>query len=273
MEPKIVSEIWIYPVKSLGGIRLLSARVLHKGLAFDRRWMLVDEEGIFMTQRIFPELSLFKLSVNNAIFSITYREEQIELLPGIEEGPGYAASIWEDRVQVKEVSKKHSEWFSERLGKRCRLVVFPETNTRQIDPVYALDEEQVSLADGYPLLAIGQVSLDDLNSRLTEKLPMNRFRPNIVFTGGEAYEEDGWKNFSIGNNRFIAVKPCSRCVLTTVDQETGNKGKEPLTTLSTYRRHNGKVYFGQNIIPVDTGVISVGESISVIDFRTPFPAD
>ena len=113
----------------------------------------------------------------------------------------------------------------------------------------------------YPVLIIGQSSLDDLNQRMKEPLPMNRFRPNIVFTGGEPYEEDGWKNFRIGQNRFVGVKPCSRCVLTTVNQDTGKKGIEPLATLSTYRMRNNKVYFGQNLIPLDHNEIAEGDEI------------
>jgi len=260
MNIKTVSAIWIYPVKSLGGIRLLSAKLLPKGLEHDRRWMLIDRENKFMTQRVYPGMALFKLSFDSINFTIRYSGEMIDLpfQCGTEIIP---AQVWDDTVEVCEVSKFHSTWFSERLGMACRLVSFPENNSRLINPNYATHGEQVSLADGYPLLVIGQSSLDDLNRRMQVPLPMNRFRPNIVFTGGEPYEEDKWRNFKIGNCRFTGVKPCSRCVLTTVDQDTGVSGIEPLATLAIYRKVENKVYFGQNLIPVSLGEIAEGDNI------------
>jgi uncharacterized protein YcbX len=130
-----------------------------------------------------------------------------------------------------------------------------------VEENYARNNDHVSLADAYPLLIIGQSSLDDLNGRMKSPLPMNRFRPNIVFTGGKAFEEDEWSNFQIGNARFAAVKPCSRCVLTTVDQETGVKGPEPLVTLATYRKKENHIYFGQNLLVLEPGRISLGDQI------------
>ncbi len=260
MSKKIVSEIWIYPVKSLGGIPLTSSGVLPKGLEHDRRWMLVDEENQFMTQRVYPQMALFKTVYEEGQFFIRYSTDIIEL-PFDTSNRSSAAIIWDDSVEVQEVSIVHSRWFSERLGINCRLMSFPEHNPRPVDPFFAVNNEQVSLADAYPLLIIGQSSLDDLNSRLKEPLPMNRFRPNIVFTGGYPYEEDEWRNFCIGQNRFAAVKPCSRCVLTTVNQETGEKGIEPLATLATYRRRENKVYFGQNLLPLNYTSIAMGDEI------------
>ena len=126
---------------------------------------------------------------------------------------------------------------------------------------YKINDENVSLADGFPLMIIGMASLDDLNHRLKVPLPMNRFRPNLIFTGGEAYEEDGWKNFTVGKNRFAGVKPCARCVTTTVNQETGEKGMEPLVTLSKYRKKDNQVYFGQNVLAIDKNEIHEGDEI------------
>ncbi len=260
MSKRIVSEIWIYPVKSLGGIRLSSSKVLPKGLEHDRRWMLIDEENKFMTQRVYPQMALFKLSCDQGSFMIRYREESMNLSI-VSEGNSIKAIVWDDTVEVYEVSKEHNNWFSKILGMNCRLVSFPENNTRPVDPRYSINNDQVSLADGYPLLVIGQASLDDLNGRMKSPLPMNRFRPNIVFTGGEPYEEDRWRNFRIGLNRFTGIKPCSRCVLTTVNQDTGVKGMEPLVTLATYRKRDNKIYFGQNLIPIDHHKISEGDEI------------
>lgn len=262
MSKRIVTEIWIYPIKSLGGFRVRGSSVMEKGLRHDRRWMLVDESGNFLTQRVFPSMALFKLHFNGQAIVVSYEHEQLELLQELPaHGKTISAKIWNDTVAVVEASKYYHDWFSARLGMKCRLVGFPESEPRLIDPAFRPDRENVSLADGYPLLVIGQSSLDDLNSRLEEPVPMNRFRPNIVFTGGEPYEEDLWRQFRVGLNRFLGVKPCGRCVLTTVDQDTGVAGKEPLLTLSRYRRINDRICFGQNVIPVDYHEVHEGDEI------------
>jgi uncharacterized protein len=260
MGHRIISEIWIYPIKSLGGVRLQSAKVLPKGLAYDRRWMLIDGENNFMTQRVYPQIALFKLSLESGNFMISHSGDVIDL-PFSTEDNSIVANIWNDSVEVYEVSKRHSDWFSKILEIQCKVVSFPENNPRPVDPRFSIAGDDVSLADAYPVLIIGQASLDDLNQRLKDPLPMNRFRPNIVFTGGEAYEEDSWGRFKIGQNRFAAVKPCSRCVLTTVNQDTGEKGTEPLATLAAYRRRDNNVYFGQNLIPLDYTEIAEGDAI------------
>lgn len=263
MSKRILSEIWIYPVKSLGGIRLAAAEVDAKGLRDDRRWMLTDEEGKFLTQRVHPRMALFKVHQTNGQYVISYGQDKLSLPPAPGTGAQRDARIWNDTVSVVEAGPVYHTWFSERLGIRCRLVAFPEENPRLIDPAYRLANESVSLADGYPILIIGQASLDDLNGRLETRVPMNRFRPNFVFTGGAPYEEDTWRNFRVGNGSFVGVKPCARCVLTTVDQERGVAGKEPLLTLSRYRKKGDKIYFGQNVIPVGFKTIYEGDEISV----------
>ncbi len=257
-----LSEIWIYPIKSMGGIRLKNAKVAEKGLENDRRWMLVDEQNIFITQRVHPIMALFKLSRKNENFIIRFKEDSIELpISFVAEGPEMKTTIWDDEVLTREVGARFSKWFSEKMDIACKLVVFPESNKRPVDAKYSINSEQVSLSDGYPILIIGQSSLDDLNSRLDSPVPMNRFRPNLVFLGGQPCEEDAWKYFSIGSNKFAGVKPCSRCILTTVDQETGKQGKEPLSTLATYRKRENKIYFGQNVLAIDKNEIHEGDEI------------
>ncbi len=265
MQALRLTEIWIYPIKSLGGIRLKQAHVFEKGLQYDRRWMLVDETGKFLTQRVHPKMALFKVSLADNDLLITYAPTQQSHsvpLQAKQVEPSQPVSIWDDTVLAYEVSVKSSQWFTELLGINCKLVYFPEENDRAVDRRYATTEH-VSLADGYPFLIIGQASLDDLNSRLEEAVPMNRFRPNFVFTGGNAFEEDHWKEFSIGANRFVGVKPCSRCVLITVDQDTAQKSDEPLRTLSTYRKRENKIYFGQNLLAIDHSVIREGDLITL----------
>jgi uncharacterized protein len=268
MKELTLTEIWIYPVKSLGGIPLTSAKVMGKGLELDRRWMLIDENNIFMTQRIYPQMAMFKLSLQGKVINVvkknaTKNSEISFRTDAAPIGEKIRAKIWEDDVDVFEIDQRLSKWFSDHLLMTCRLVSFPEQNPRPVDPKYKVNNEHVSLADAYPFLIIGQSSLEDLNSRLDEAVPMNRFRPTFVFTGGAPYEEDTWRDFTIGDNKFVGVKPCARCVLTTVNQDTAEKGIEPLYTLSTYRKRENKVLFGQNLVAIDHRTVKVGDKIII----------
>ncbi|MBS1949529.1 MAG: Flavodoxin reductases (ferredoxin-NADPH reductases) family 1 [Cytophagales bacterium] len=252
MDKKLLSEIWIYPIKSLGGVRVKSVRVLEKGLERDRRWMLIDQKNTFMTQRLYPQMTLFKLQLTNNNLQVTHQENTISIPAEKKDGrQSIRATIWNDQVDVVEGSSAFSQWFSDRLKMNCKLVFFPEKNLRPVDLNYQQNHEHVSLADAFPFLLIGEESLADLNSRLKEPILMNRFRPNFVFSGGQAYEEDNWKNFLIGKNKFAVVKPCARCVIPTINQDTGTKGSEPLATLTTYRKKDNKVLFGQNVLGVN----------------------
>ena len=264
-----LSEIWIYPVKSLAGIRLEKSRVTQRGLEFDRRWMLVDEEGVFVTQRQHPKLALFQPEIQGDVLHISHADlskgtvsfslsQKSNNLPS-------EVMVWEDCVTAIEVDAEISAWFSEILGFTVRLVYMPEESLRKVDPNYAVSTDNItSLSDGFPFLMIGQASLDDLNSRLKEAIPMRRFRPNFVFSGGVAYEEETWKEFTIGSLVFYGVKPCGRCVMTTVDPEKGIfGGKEPLRTLSKYKKVGEKVIFGQNVIAKEDGLLYVGDAVVV----------
>jgi uncharacterized protein YcbX len=261
-----LSEIWVYPIKSLGGIRVTQADVKEKGLEYDRRWMLVDETGTFMTQRVLPSMALLKLKMENGEIRIVHNSKaktlSISLTPSLS-NKEEEVIIWSDSVNAVEVSKEVSAWFSEVLGKKCRLVYFPEQNSRAVDKNFSVNRENVSLADGYTFLIIGQLSLDHLNSKLEEPIPMNRFRPNFVFTGGEPHEEDTWRNFKIGINDFVGVKPCARCAIPTINQDTAEKGIEPSRTLALYRKKNNKILFGQNLISVDHQFIKEGDLITI----------
>ncbi|HYF70967.1 MAG TPA: MOSC N-terminal beta barrel domain-containing protein [Ohtaekwangia sp.] len=263
-----LSEIYIYPVKSLGGIRLTNAQMRSKGLEFDRRWMLIDGEGKFMTQRTTPELALFRLQLNQKYFNITFGGHSIQLTTESTSTSGtIKTKVWDDDVIVNEVSRVHSEWFSDMLKTQCKLVHFPEENTRPVESKFQVNNEHVSLADAFPFLIIGQASLDDLNSRLTTPLPINRFRPNFVITGGAPYEEDTWKSFKIGSNEFMGTKPCARCNIPTIDQDTIQRSAEPSKTLATYRKKNNKILFGQNAISLTTGEIKEGDHVSVLGYQ------
>ncbi len=261
-----LTHINIYPVKSLGGIALNTAIAESRGLRNDRRWMITDTNNKFITQRENPEMALIgtKLDENGfELFHKRFPENKIHVPFSISTGEECQVQIWEDTCTAIHWNEGADEWLSEVLNSKCKLVYMPDSTHRMVDPNYTKKKEITSFSDGYPFLIIGSQSLQDLNSKLTEKIPMNRFRPNFVFEGGGEFEEDSWKKFKIGNVNFWAVKPCGRCVITTIDQESGIKNKEPLKTLSTYRTKKGKVLFGQNLITDTGGMISVGDKIIV----------
>ena len=262
-----ISELFIYPIKSLGGVSVSHAAVYQKGLRYDRRWMLIDEKKVAMTQRTYHDMALFKLSFEGNTIRIAYTRNGSVLdeaslnLAQSPKAESITAQVWADSVQVTEVNPDLSKWFSRLLNTSCKLVSFAEKNPRKVDRGYSVNDENVSLADAYPFLIIGQSSLNDLNQKLSEAVPMNRFRPNFVFTGAAPFAEDTWTNFSIGAVRFVGVKRSDRCILTTVDQVTAKRGVEPLRTLSRYRKEGNKVFFGQNLVAIDEGTVSVGDSI------------
>jgi uncharacterized protein YcbX len=259
-----VSELFIYPIKSLGGISISNALVTDRGLQYDRRWMLIDNNNEFMTQREFAEMALLQSQIVEEGLKVYHKKKQASILIPFEpQGETISVQVWSDRCKGIVVDKKVNEWFSDVLGKTCQLVYMPGTTKRRVDGRYALNKEITNFSDGYPFTTIGQSSLDDLNSRLEEKLPINRFRPNIVFTGGAAFEEDGWKHFVINEIDFYGVKLCARCVITTINQETIEKSKEPLKTLATYRQRNNKIYFGQNLVHHGEGTLHIGDEIKV----------
>jgi uncharacterized protein YcbX len=258
----IVTGIWIYPVKSLGGIRLQHAKVLPKGLEYDRRWMLIDSDNRFMTQRICPKMALMKMSMAEDGFIMRFGDEE-RLLGLTHSHEPIQSIVWDDPVIVYEVDSVLSDWISECLNFKCRLVFFPEKEIRNVEPDFATGGEQVSLADAYPLLVVGETTLEDLNDKLASPVPMDRFRPNITFSGGRPFQEDEWGEFNIGDSSFKGVKPCGRCIMTTINQETADKGREPLHTLATYRTQKGKVRFGQNLLVLKTGEIKIGDHIQL----------
>jgi len=272
-----ISTLYIYPIKSLGGIRVNTATLTDRGFEHDRRWMLVDHDNRFLTQREFPQMTLLQTQLHEDSLSISQKHTgnyiQIPFQPA---GDTCTVTVWEDTCQGRFVSPQADQWFSDQLSLPCRLVYMPEATQRKVDPNYAHSEEITSFSDGFPLLMIGQASLDDLNSRLPEPLTMERFRPNIVFTGGTPFQEDEMAAFTIAGIRFFGVKPCARCVITTVDLMTGEKGKEPLKTLSGYRRQGNKIFFGQNLLfdkISHTGVISVGDTLTLLQKQPPVIAE
>ncbi|MDB5246114.1 MAG: hypothetical protein JWQ40_508 [Segetibacter sp.] len=265
-----LQDIYIYPIKSLGGLSVQEGEVQETGLRYDRRWMLTDKEGNFLSQRTHPQMALLQVSLLPGALMVAHKKNIVSPITipfDATTRREVSATIWDDACTALEVSTIANEWFSEALQAPVQLVVMPSTTRRLVDPVYAKNNEIVSFADGYPFLLIGQASLDDLNGRLEHPLPMNRFRPNLVFNGGAAFCEDSMHTFRIGNITFAAVKPCSRCVITTTSQELATKGTEPLKTLSCYRAVKNKIIFGQNLLHSGSGVIKVGDKLTVQQWR------
>ena len=264
-----LSEIYIYPIKSLGGIRLDSANITTRGLENDRRFMLIDENGRFLSQREYPQLAIFRTEVEGELLKITHQKTGENLIINLSPNsplPLLSVTIWDDTTTALEISSEASNWFTQALGIPTRLVYMPEESLRKTDAEYSLTGKEItSFSDGYPILIIGQSSLNDLNNRLGSAVNINRFRPNFVFTGGEPFEEDAWHEFTIGDVRFFGVKPCGRCIMTTIDQQTGEKkSKEPLLTLNRYRKAGNKILFGQNVLISQLGTVSVGDNVTVL---------
>ena len=262
-----ISSITVYPIKSCKGISLQSSVVEERGLQFDRRWMLVDENNSFLSQRAFPKMSLIETAIEKEFLLICAPTMSELRVPIISESRKVLSTIiWDDIVQAISVSKEADEWFSEFLQTQCKLVYQPDESIRTVDKKYAKNNEQTSFADAFPFLVISDASLDALNEKLLSPVLMNRFRPNITISGSEPFAEDAWKKIHVNGITFSLVKPCARCVVTTVEQSTGITGKEPLRTLSEFRTFNNKVLFGQNAVADRTGNISVNDSISIRDF-------
>ena len=266
MTQTTLTQINVYPVKSLGGYSAAVANVEPRGLQYDRRWMLVNGEGRFLSQRDLPRMALITTAVEAD--GLTLHAPDFAPLRVPLHSPGEAnetVSVWRSVCQAVPVGAEADRWFTDYLHVPCRLVFMPDETRRLVNPNYSAGEGIVSFADGYPLLLLGEASLDDLNTRLEAPVPMNRFRPNLVVSGVPAYAEDGWAKVRIGEATFHGVKSCDRCGLTTVDQATGEvAGPEPLKTLASYRLKDQKVLFGQMLIPDGTGTVRIGDAVEVL---------
>ncbi|MCU7835328.1 MAG: MOSC domain-containing protein [gamma proteobacterium symbiont of Taylorina sp.] len=273
LEP-FVSELWIYPIKSLGGILQDKVQLEKRGFQYDRRWMLVDDNNHFMSQRKISKMALISVALADfglavrapdmPALIIPYPDPQIELLEEVK------VTCWNDQIIAHHINTAIDNWFSEFLGIDCQLVYMPESTLRAVDIDFAKNNEITSFSDGYPNLIVSEASLEDLNSRVDIHLTINRFRPNIVISGCEPYAEDTLGHFKINNIDFFAVKPCSRCIVTTINPETAEKeSQEPLKTLATYRKKNNKVMFGQNLLhqfnPAVVNELRIGDKLIIIE--------
>ncbi len=276
-----LSEINIYPIKSLKGISLCKAKVEQRGLQYDRRWMLVDDNDKFFTQREFPKMATLAINLtDNGLQVKTSNFEHLFIPYEPTTDEKIKVCVWQSVCDAIVSDNNINGWFSEVLQTKCRLVYMPDESKREVNPLFNQDNDIVSFADGYPFLIIGENSLGNLNSRLKNEVPMNRFRPNFVVQGSPAFAEDNWKKFSIGNSIFRVTKPCARCVITAIDQHRGFvTGKEPLRTLANYRfakdvfpndfqsldLKNNAILFGQNLIAENFGeIVKIGDEIKIL---------
>lgn len=256
-----VKEIYIYPVKSLAGISLKSAKAEEMGFENDRRWMLINSYNVHVTQREYPIMSQFYPEISNEKIIISFENDKHEFSINEHLDIPIESAVWEDKSEVFEVHKSTSKWFSDKLGFECKLVKINKIGARQHESSRTLQTYNVSLADGYPYLLIGTESLDFLNTKLEEKITVKRFRPNIVISSFDPHEEDDFQDFTIGEVQFKNIKPCGRCIMVNNDPQKGIVKKEPLKTLSKYRNVNNSVLFGTNIVSLNTGIISVGDEV------------
>lgn len=245
------------------GINVDSAQALERGFEYDRRWVIVDQEGKFLSQRSHPQMALYETSFKGRMLVVNHKGSQLEF--GLQDHSGIRrfVTIWDLATYGFEVSTVASKWFSDQLGTECYLVKMTAADDR-IKPLNTKElHTKVSFADGYPYLIVGTASMDLLSDKLGNPIQYNRFRPNIVITTKVPHEEDNWLDININNVILKGIKPCARCQVITIDQSTGEKGKEPLKTLATYRVTDRKINFGANVICKQEGIVKVHQKVEV----------
>lgn len=272
-----VASLIYYPIKSCRGIEVRAANVERMGLEDDRRMMIVTPEGGFLTQRDYPKLALVSPFLADEKLTLSAPGMGDLTVPISKSGPIFRVDIWRSQgVHAVDQGVLAAGWFSDWLGREVRLVHFAEGYIRRVNENYAVNpDDHTGFADGYPILLASAESLEDLNARLDWPLPMNRFRPNLMVKGCAPFAEDTWGRIRIGEAHagadqsveLAVVKPCARCLVTTIDKETLEKSKEPLKTLATYRRQEGGVMFGQNVIPLNEGRLEVGMNVEILSKR------
>jgi len=260
-----LSELAIYPIKSCAQLSLSSAMLSDFGLDLDRRWMLIDDRGYMMTQRKYAAMCLINCAPDDKQLNITAPGMEPLIITQPEPGNRVTATVWDDQCSGIYCGDEAAKWFSDFLKTPARLVFFPQTEFRQCDLKYSQKGDQTAFSDGFPYLLISQASLDDLNTRLATQVAMKRFRPNLVVSGNQAFDEDNWKRIRIGDIDFRLVKPCSRCVIPSIDPETAQKTAEPVKTLASYRIRENKIFFGQNVIAEGKGRLEIGMEVEILE--------
>lgn len=255
----LITELNIYPVKSLGGISVSQANAMFAGFQYDRRWMLLDQDYKFITQREIPQLALFRPAFDDDSLMINYQDEQLKIGTDQSTSEKISTLVWDDLAETVMVGNEANDWFSDMLGRKVMMVKIQSEAGRMHHNKNRDINISVSLADGYPYLVVGSASLDLLNSKLIKQVPMNRFRPNIVLSTQIAHEEDTWANCKTGDVNFLNMKPCGRCNIVTIDQSSAVVNNESLNVLNSYRKSGNSVLFGTNMMCTNEGVIRVGD--------------
>jgi hypothetical protein len=272
MTTPFLSQLFIYPVKSLAGIRVNQSQVVETGLRYDRKWMLIDTQQQFLSQRTLPKMALINTALTgDSLILSAPAMENISIPLHVEAGESVSSQVWHDNCLARSVSNEVDEWLSEFLQRRCRLVYQPADAIRAVDPVYAKATDQVSFADGFPFLILSTASLAAFNQQANLNLAIERFRPNLVIAECEAYAEDRWRQISIGAIDFRLPKPCSRCGVPGIDPQTALSSKAPLLALSQLRKWQNKVYFGQNALHDNLGTLQLGDPVIVRQAGEPQP--
>jgi MOSC domain-containing protein len=266
-----LTSLHIYPVKGLKAIDLARARCGERGLEHDRRWMVVDADGVFISQRSVPRMATVWTDLDDRALTLSAPDrDSVEVPLAPDGGDRLRVQVWSSTCDALAASREADAWLSEYLETPCRLVYMPDSTRRMSNPRFGGEGKLVGFADGYAYLVTTQASLAELNRRLAARgareVPMNRFRPNFVVSGGNAFDEDHWGRIRIGEAILRAVKPCGRCQVTTTDQTTGEvTGPEPLATLTAFRDSELGARFGMNLVTERGGAVHVGEAIEVID--------
>ncbi|QDK38232.1 MOSC domain-containing protein [Bdellovibrio sp. NC01] len=261
-----IEELFIYPIKSARGQAVKDMKITHEGPEGDRQWMLIDENGKFVSQRTVPKLATVEVFNDQAALTVGFQKMFFKISKNNSFQRKVKVSVWNDTFEAALEPDLYSQGLSQYLGTNCRLVRYAPYSQRRVLSHQADWKPEVRFSDGRPLLLVNTKSLEDLNGRLRTPVGVDRFRPNIVFQGGQAFEEESWKKIKIGEVVFSLPKKCARCAIITIDQKTGEKtGAEPLKTLASYRRDDKGVNFGVLWIPENEGQIKIGDTLEVLE--------
>ena len=259
-----IKSMHIYPIKGLGGIEVQEIKFFERGMQYDRRWMLVNLDGEFITQRSLAKMTLFHCSIDDKLI-VSYEGSSIEIDLDQYSENKILTTVWENEVNAYEVNTNISEWFSIQLDMSCRIVKMVDGFDIYKELIKGPRETKVSFADGYPYSIVGTASLDKLSKRLEEPIPANRFRANIVVNTKIAHEEDFWDVILVGDTKLQVIKPSARCQVINIDQKSAEIKKQPLKELALYRKDGNTVNFGANTICLNEGVVSVGDTLHFLD--------
>jgi uncharacterized protein len=263
-----VARLRLYPVKGLRGYDVDVAEVERCGLAGDRRWLVTQPDGTFLTQRQIAGMARIDARLRDGGLTLSadgFGSVPVDMPDAT--APTCEVTVWRSTLTARRAMDEAGRWLSDVLGRPCALAYMHDPQSRPVAEAYAHDGDSVSFADGFPVLLANEASLADLNRRLANPIPMTRFRPNIIVAATDPWAEDCWRRIRIGEAVFRIAKPCDRCIVTTTDQETGERldPSEPLRTLATFRRADAGVMFGQNLVPQRLGRIAVGDTVEVLE--------